>query len=62
MLIVRSVRPWKACSNTTTASRPVAMRAIFTAFSRASAPLLASMVFFGNVPGVMRLSFSARAT
>ncbi len=62
MLMVSSVRPWKAWSKTTTASRPVAARAIFTAFSSASAPLLTSIVFFAKRPGVMRFSLSARAT
>ncbi len=38
MVIVSSVRPWKALSKTTTAGRPVAVRAILTAFSIASAP------------------------
>ena len=33
-----SVRPWNALSKTTTAGRPVAARAILTAFSTASAP------------------------
>ena len=38
MVIVSSVRPWNALSKTSTAGRPVAARAIFTAFSTASAP------------------------
>ncbi len=38
IVIVSSVRPWKAFSKTITAGRPVAARAIFTAFSIASAP------------------------
>ena len=33
IVIASSVRPWNALSNTTTAGRPVAQRAIFTAFS-----------------------------
>jgi hypothetical protein len=40
IVIASSVRPWKAFSNTTTAGLPVAARAIFTAFSTASAPEL----------------------
>ena len=40
MVMERSVRPWKARSKTTTAGRPVATRAILTAFSIASAPEL----------------------
>ncbi len=42
IVIARSVRPWNAPSKTTTAGRPVAARAIFTAFSIASAPELTS--------------------
>ena len=38
IVIVRSVRPWKEPSKTITAGRPVAARAILTAFSTASAP------------------------
>ena len=38
IVIARSVRPWNAPSKTTTAGRPVAERAILTAFSTASAP------------------------
>ena len=38
IVIASNVRPWKALSNTTTAGRPVAQRATFTAFSTASAP------------------------
>jgi len=38
IVIASSVRPWNALSNATTAGRPVAQRAIFTAFSTASAP------------------------
>ena len=40
--MVRLVRPWYPWSNTTTASRPVCARAIFTAFSTASAPEFSS--------------------
>ena len=43
--IVSSVRPWNAWSNVTIALRPVWYRAIFTAFSTASAPEFANMVF-----------------
>ncbi len=46
IVIARSVRPWKALSNTTTAGRPVAARAIFTAFSTASAPELRRIDFW----------------
>jgi hypothetical protein len=56
------LRPWKACSNTTTSLRPVATRAIFTAFSTASAPVENSAVRLGWVPGVSRLRRSATST
>ena len=42
-----SVRPWKPGSNAITAPRPVARRAILTAFSTASAPLLNSAALRG---------------
>ena len=45
IVIVSSVRPWNALSKTTTAGRPVAARAIFTAFSFASAPELTRIDF-----------------
>src|SRR6476619_3797488 len=45
IVIVSSVRPWKALSKTTTAGRPVAQRAILTAFSTASAPELTRIDF-----------------
>src|SRR5258708_30657758 len=38
------------------AGRPVAARAILTAFSTASAPLFTSSVFLANVPGVISVS------
>ncbi len=50
-VIVSSVRPWNAWSKQTIASRPVAMRAILTAFSTASAPEFCSSAFFANAPG-----------
>ena len=54
-----SVRPWNAWSNATIALRPVALRAIFTAFSTASAPEFANIVFFGPSSGVSAFSRSA---
>ncbi len=45
IVIVSSVRPWNALSKTTTAGRPVAERAILTAFSFASAPELTRIDF-----------------
>ena len=53
IVIVSSVRPWKALSKTTTAGRPVAERAILTAFSTASAPELTS-IDFCSAPGARR--------
>lgn len=60
--IVRLVRPWYPWSNTTTACRLVYARAIFTAFSTASAPELNSADFFAWSPGVSSASASATAT
>ncbi len=59
--MVSSDRPWNAWSNTTTAGRPVAARAYFTAFSTASAPVLNKAVRFSWSPGVTRFSTSATA-
>ena len=42
--------------------RPVYLRDSLTAFSTASAPLFARIVFFLNVPGVISLSVSASLT
>ncbi len=58
MAIVRFVRPWYPWSKTTTASRPVAWRAILTAFSTASAPELSSTLRLSWSPGVSRASAS----
>ena len=57
--IASSVRPWNAWSKQTTAWRPVACRAILTAFSTASAPEFANNVFFGPSPGASAFSRSA---
>jgi len=46
IVMVINVRPWNAWSKTTTAGRPVAARAYFTAFSSASLPVLNSAVRF----------------
>ncbi len=54
------VRPWKAPPKATTAERPVAMRAILTAFSQASAPVVTNTVFFGKSPGTAAFRRSAR--
>src|SRR5207237_5865104 len=51
MAIVRLVRPWKAPSKTTTPGRPVAERAILTAFSIPSAPELTSRLRVSVAPG-----------
>src|SRR3990172_6590498 len=58
-VIASSVRPWKAWSNVTIACRPVALRATFTAFSTASAPEFANIVFLGESPGVSAFRRSA---
>ncbi len=60
--IVRLVRPWYAWSNTTIAVRPVACRAILTAFSTASEPELNSADFFACEPGVTAASSSQTST
>jgi hypothetical protein len=57
--IPSSVRPWKAWSNAITAERPVCFRAILIAFSTASTPELANIVFFGKSPGVRAFRRSA---
>ena len=54
-----NVLPWNAWSNATTAERPVAFRAILTAFSTASAPELANIVFTGPSIGTRAFSRSA---
>ena len=51
MAIVRLVRPWNARSKTTTPARPVAARAILTAFSIASAPELTRIDLVSVSPG-----------
>src|SRR4051794_18424046 len=58
--IPSSVRPWNAWSNATTADRPVAFRAILTAFSTASAPAFANMVLAG--PSIGASSFRRSAS
>ena len=58
-LMHASVRPWKPPANATTAERRVWKRAIFTAFSTASAPVVRKMVFFGVLPGTILLMRSA---
>ena len=56
------VRPWKPPEKAMTAARPVAARAILTAFSTASAPVDISTVLFGPLPGASAFSFSQSAT
>ena len=60
--MVRRVRPWKPSSKASTAGRPVAARAILTAFSIASAPEFRNSVFLGKSPGTSAFSRSARRT
>src|SRR6266511_3195540 len=59
--MVRSVRPWKPPSKHTTAGRPVAARANFTAFSTASAPALKNAAL-RSPPPVSSISRSASST
>src|SRR6266851_1636744 len=62
MVMVIKVRPWKALSKVMIAGRPVAQRAILTAFSTASAPLLKKMAFLGKSPGASLTMRSANST
>ena len=55
------VRPWNAPEKAITAVRPVATRAILTAFSTPSAPVVTNIVFLANLPGVAAFSRSATA-
>ena len=57
---VSSVRPWNPPEKAITAERLVWMRAIFTAFSTASAPEFKNSVFLGKSPGAAALSRSAK--
>ena len=57
-----SVRPWKAPLNAITAGRPVASRAIFTAFSTASAPELKNAARAGPRNGATASRRSASST
>ncbi len=57
-----SVRPWNAESNAITADRPVACRAILTAFSTASAPELKNAAFLAPEIGVTASRRSASST
>jgi hypothetical protein len=56
------VRPWKPPEKAMMAGRPVAARAILTAFSTASAPVDTRTVLFGPLPGASAFSFSQSAT
>jgi len=58
----RKVRPWNAPPKAMTPERPVAPRAILTAFSTASAPVVTNTVFLAKSPGVSPFSRSASAT
>ena len=57
-----SVRPWNAPSYAMTASRPVAARAILTAFSTASAPELKKAARVSPEMGTRARSRSASST
>ena len=56
------VRPWNPASKATTAWRPVARRAILTAFSTASAPELKNAARVGPLRGARSPSRSASST
>jgi len=56
------VRPWKPPVKAMTPERPVAARAIFTAFSVASAPVVKNTDLSGSEIGASALSRSARAS
>ncbi|MCY1534675.1 hypothetical protein D9M68_700550 [compost metagenome] len=56
------VRPWKPPEKAMTAWRPVEARAILTAFSTASAPVVTKIVFLAKSPGVSAFRRSARCT
>jgi hypothetical protein len=53
------VRPWKPPAKAMMPGRPVAARAIFTAFSVASAPVVKKMVLASPSTGAIAFSFSA---
>jgi hypothetical protein len=57
-----SVRPWKPPPKAITPARPVWARAIFTAFSSASAPVVKKAVFTGPEIGTSALRRSASVT
>ncbi len=57
-----SVRPWKAPLKAITPLRPVARRAILTAFSTASAPELKKAALAGPENGATASSRSAAST
>ncbi len=57
--MVRFVRPWKLLVKHTIPGRPVAQRAILTAFSTASAPELTKKLRLGESPGAFSFSFAA---
>ena len=56
------VRPWKAPEKAMTAWRPVAARAILTAFSTASAPVVTKIAFFSPLIGAIAVRRSASRT
>ena len=62
IVIASIVRPWNAASNAITACRPVARRAILTAFSTASAPELKKAARVGPENGASSPSRSASST
>ena len=60
--MVIMVRPWKPPVKAMMPERPVAARAILTAFSAASAPVVKNTVLAGPLNGACALSRSARRT
>ena len=55
------LRPWNAPVKAMTAERPVAARAILTAFSTASAPVVKRMVLAAPLNGASAFSRSHKA-
>jgi len=62
MAMVMKVRPWNAPEKQTTALRPVATRAILTAFSTASAPVVKKTDLTWSEIGTNPFSRSASRT
>ena len=61
IVIVINVRPWKPLENAIIPGLFVYLRAIFTAFSTASAPLFKNRTCLSKLPGANAASFSANS-